>query len=57
MYNSKIGRVTSGTRSPILEKGIGLGYIKTSFSSPQTKIGVIIRDKFWSAKIVKTPFI
>ena len=57
MYNSKIGRVTSGTRSPILEKGIGLGYIKTSFSSPQTKIGVIIRDKFWSAKVVKTPFI
>ena len=56
-YNNKIGRVTSGTRSPILEKGIGLGYIKTSFSSPQTKIGVIIRDKFWSAKVVKTPFI
>ena len=56
-YNNKIGRVTSGTRSPILEKGIGLGFIKTSFSSPQTKIGVIIRDKFWSAKVVKTPFI
>ena len=56
-YNNKIGRVTSGTRSPILEKGIGLGYIKKSFSSPQTKIGVIIRDKFWSAKVVKTPFI
>ena len=56
-YNNKIGRVTSGTRSPILEKGIGLGYIKRSFASPQTKIGVIIRDKFWSAKVVKTPFI
>ena len=55
--NNKIGRVTSGTRSPILEKGIGLGYIKRSFASPQTKIGVIIRDKFWSAKVVKTPFI
>ena len=56
-YNNKIGRVTSGTSSPVLEKAIGLGYIKTSFSSPQTKIGVIIRDKFWSAKVVKTPFI
>ena len=56
-YNNKIGRVTSGTRSPILEKGIGLGYVKSDFSSPLTKIGVIIRDKFWSAKIVKTPFI
>ena len=56
-HNNKIGRVTSGTTSPILEKGIGLGYIKRSFASPQTKIGVIIRDKFWSAKVVKTPFI
>ena len=56
-YNNKIGRVTSGTRSPILEKGIGLGYIKRSYASPQTEIGVIIRDKFWSAKVVNTPFI
>ena len=56
-YNNKIGRVTSGTMSPILRKGIGLGYIKVDFSSPKTKIGVIIRDKFWAAKVVKTPFI
>ena len=56
-YNNKIGRVTSGTMSPILQKGIGLGYIKRDFSFPKTKIGVIIRDKFWAAKVIKTPFI
>ena len=56
-YQNQIGKVTSGTLSPYLEKGIGLGYVKSDFSSPLTEIGVIIRGKVWTAKIVKTPFI
>ena len=56
-YQNQIGKVTSGTLSPYLEKGIGLGYVKSDFSSPLTEIGVVIRGKVWTAKIVKTPFI
>ena len=56
-YENQIGKVTSGTLSPYLEKGIGLGYVKSDFSSPLTDIGVVIRGKVWTAKIVKTPFI
>ena len=56
-YENQIGKVTSGTLSPYLEKAIGLGYVKSDFSSPLTEIGVVIRGKVWTAKIVKTPFI
>ncbi|MCX7727941.1 MAG: glycine cleavage system aminomethyltransferase GcvT [Bacteroidia bacterium] len=52
-----IGEVTSGTQSPSLNKGIGLGYVKTEFSKPDTEIFIIVRDKPVKAKIVKTPFI
>ena len=52
-----IGRVTSGTQSPSLNKGIGLGYVKTSFSNPDQKISVQIREKFVHATILKPPFV
>ena len=52
-YQNQIGKVTSGTLSPYLEKAIGLGYVKSDFSSPLTEIGVVIRGKVWTAKIVK----
>ena len=52
-----IGRVTSGTQSPSLNKGIGLGYVKTNFSKPGQKFSVQIREKFVSAIVVKLPFI
>lgn len=52
-----IGKVTSGTQSPSIEKGIGLGYIKTNFSKPGQKIMVKIRKKFVSASIINTPFL
>ena len=54
---NKIGSVTSGTFSPGLSCGIGLGYIDQAHSKIGTKILVKIRDKFIEAKIVKTPFI
>ena len=52
-----IGRVTSGTQSPSLNKGIGLGYVKTKFSKPGQKISVKIREKFVPASIIKLPFV
>ncbi|MDN4166526.1 glycine cleavage system aminomethyltransferase GcvT [Cytophagales bacterium LB-30] len=52
-----IGKVTSGTQSPTLGKGIGLGYVKTEFSAPDTEIAVIIRGKALKAKVVKVPFL
>ena len=55
--NTPIGSVTSGTQSPSLSKGIGLGYVKKEYSKNETQIGVKIRDKYCSAKVIKPPFI
>ena len=52
-----IGQVTSGTVSPILEKGIGLGYVKKEFSKSGTSIQIRIRNKFLAAEIIKPPFV
>ena len=52
-----IGKVTSGTQSPLLKKGIGLGYIPKKFSSPGSNIGVLIREKKYAAQVVNLPFI
>ena len=52
-----VGRVTSGTQSPSLNKGIGLGYVKSELSQPGQKLFVQIRDKFVPVSVVKLPFI
>jgi aminomethyltransferase len=52
----KIGVVTSGTMSPYLKKGIGLGYVKSIFSDLDNKIFIEIRGNMKQALIVKTPF-
>ena len=52
-----IGSVTSGTVSPTLEKGIGMGYVASGSSSPGTSIQVMIRQKEVPARVVKLPFI
>ena len=52
-----IGKVTSGTQSPSLNKGIGMGYVKTEFSQPDKEIFIQIRDKNLKAKVVKMPFL
>ena len=51
-----IGEVTSGTMSPMLKKGIGMGYIKKGFTKLDTEIYIKIRNKLLKAKIVKLPF-
>jgi aminomethyltransferase len=52
-----IGKVTSGTQSPSLSKAIGLGYVKTEFSKPDTEICIMIRDKAIKARTCKIPFL
>ncbi|WBA40219.1 glycine cleavage system aminomethyltransferase GcvT [Hymenobacter canadensis] len=53
----KIGDVTSGTQSPSLSKGIGLGYVQTELSKPGSKVFVQIRGKNQPATVVKLPFV
>lgn len=53
---AKIGIVTSGTMSPSLNKGIGLGYVPTALSSAGTEIFIQIRKKAVAATVVKLPF-
>jgi len=50
------GHVTSGTMSPMLKKGIGMGYVRTDLSNPGTEIFIHIRDKSLKAQVVKMPF-
>ena len=60
LVNSKgelIGTVTSGTMSPVLDKGIGMGYINTEYSAFGTQFFVKIRNKNIPAEVVKIPFI
>ena len=52
----KIGEVTSGTISPTLQKGIGMGYVPTAYAKPGTEICVKVRDKLLGARVVKMPF-
>lgn len=51
-----IGRVTSGTMAPSLNKAIGLGYVAVDFSPLDSEIYIQIRNKFIKAKVVKLPF-
>ena len=52
----KIGDVTSGTMSPSLGKGIGMGYVPTIFKDPGTQIFIQIRKNSVPATVVKLPF-
>lgn len=51
-----IGHVTSGTMSPSLKKGIGMGYVPTAYAAPDSKIYIKIRKKTIPATVVKLPF-
>jgi len=51
-----IGKVTSGTQSPSLQKAIGMGYVQTAFAKEGTDIYIKIRDNNIKARIVKPPF-
>ena len=51
-----IGVVTSGTMSPSLKKGIGMGYVQKAYAKFGTKIFIQIRNKAIPALVVKLPF-
>ena len=51
-----VGYITSGTMSPSLQKGIGIGYVNMPFAKTGTELKVDIRGKQKSAEIVKAPF-
>ena len=52
-----IGHVTSGTISPVLQKGIGMGYVNLPHEQAGTAIQINIRNKDFGAQIVKIPFL
>jgi len=54
--NGIIGKVTSGTISPIFKKGIGMAYVKPEYACENATFYVNIRNKNLKAKVVKLPF-
>tara|TARA_B100000508_G_scaffold55003_3_gene42696 strand:+ start:69318 stop:70400 length:1083 start_codon:yes stop_codon:yes gene_type:complete len=54
--NEEVGRVTSGTMSPSLNKAIGLGYVPVEMKEEGTELFVGVRKKMLKAKVVKLPF-
>ncbi|MEO0092331.1 MAG: glycine cleavage system aminomethyltransferase GcvT [candidate division WOR-3 bacterium] len=54
--SNSIGKVTSGTYSPSLNKGIGLGYVPIEYSKVNTELEINIRNKIGKAVVVETPF-
>ncbi|MCC8170322.1 MAG: glycine cleavage system aminomethyltransferase GcvT [Parabacteroides sp.] len=51
-----IGTVTSGTMSPLMKKGIGLGYVAAAFARPGTEVYIRVRNRSLKAVVVKAPF-
>lgn len=52
-----VGKVTSGTMSPMLKKGIAMGYVPGALSKPDTELKIRIRDGAVNARVVKPPFV
>jgi aminomethyltransferase len=50
-----IGEVTSGTMSPMMKIGIGMGYVLTPYAKADTEIFIQVRNKSLKAKVVKMP--
>ena len=49
------GTVTSGTHSPMLDRGIGMGYVPAESGSPETELAIDVRGRVRRARIVKRP--
>ncbi len=56
LAGNTIGKVTSGTQSPSLDKPIGMGYVTSAFAKEGTEIQVVAGGKRLAAKVVKLPF-
>ena len=55
--NENIGYVTSGTMSPQLGVGIGMGYVSSIYSEPGSEIFISIRNKLLKAVVTTLPFV
>ena len=51
-----VGEVTSGTRSPTLERNIAMAYVETALAAVGTPLQVDVRGKVAPARVVKSPF-
>jgi aminomethyltransferase len=51
-----VGVVTSGSFSPSLERGIGMGYVRADLSAVGTELDVEIRGAGQRARVARTPF-
>jgi aminomethyltransferase len=49
------GEVTSGTHSPMLDQGIGMGYVPAELAQPGTELTIDVRGRHRKARIVKKP--
>jgi aminomethyltransferase len=52
----RVGIVTSGTFSPLLNKPIGMGYVEASCAAPGTTLSVVVRSQRYRGTVVKLPF-
>jgi aminomethyltransferase len=57
LEGNEIGHVTSGTMSPCLKVGIGMGYVKPEFAKAGTQIAVVVRGRLLKAEVVRLPFV
>ena len=53
----KIGKVTSGTLSPVLRKGIAMGYVPLQMTTPGSEVQIMVRETALPCDIVKPPFV
>jgi aminomethyltransferase len=54
---NEIGKVTSGTMSPLKKVGVGLAYVAKPYFKLDSEIFIQIRNKNIPAKVVKLPFV
>jgi aminomethyltransferase len=52
---AEVGEVTSGTYSPSLEKGIGMGYVRAALGEPDTELEIDVRGKRRPARVGSKP--
>jgi aminomethyltransferase len=53
----RVGTVTSGTFSPVIRKGIGMGYVDVARAAPGTGLQIAVRDRIVPATVVPLPFV
>ncbi|MBI1992138.1 MAG: glycine cleavage system aminomethyltransferase GcvT [Candidatus Omnitrophica bacterium] len=52
----RVGTVTSGTFSPILNRPLGMGYVEPSFAKPGAEVMVTVRSRHYKGTVVRLPF-